>query len=152
MAEYGFLVLLIWEIFLTALAALVVLKGWQGMVLAWGLLTAGIMITRGESSEPWLMLGIALMVLVLGLGMEFWLKQKTDIQGLVHLETGVVGMFFLVALGWAMLPLALMAGALCGGLILRRYKTVPRLKGWLLVLLGERLFFSLLWLVLGNLI
>lgn len=151
MSDFGFLALLLWEILLTASAALVVFKGWQGMVLSCALLLVGCVVTISEAI-PWLMMGIILAVLVSGLALEFLIRQKSDVQGLVRLETGVVSMFLMVALGWAMLPVALLAGALCGGLILRRYIVVPGLKRWLGVLLGERLVFSLLWLVLGNLI
>ncbi|MCL1790076.1 MAG: hypothetical protein FWG40_01760 [Peptococcaceae bacterium] len=151
MADFGFLPLVLWEIILMALAALVILKGWKGMVLSWGLLVIGCVLTM-DRNIPWLMLGTILGVLLMGLSLEFLIKQKSDVQGFLHLETGVVGMFFLMALGWALLPVALLAGALCGGLILRRYMSVPGLKGWVLFLLGERLVFSVVWLVLGNLI
>ncbi|MCL1851680.1 MAG: hypothetical protein FWF88_01415 [Peptococcaceae bacterium] len=151
MAGLGFLALVIWEILLLATAALVVLKGWQGMVLSWVLLLAGCMVAMTETM-PWLMLGLITAALALGLALEWWIKQKSDVQGLLRLEAGVIGMLFLMALGWALLPVALLAGALCGGLILRRYLVVPGLKHWVLVLLGERLLFSVLWLVLGNFI
>jgi hypothetical protein len=121
------------------------------MLLSWVLLLAGCMVAMTETM-PWLMLGLITAALALGLALEWWIKQKSDVQGLLRLEAGVIGMLFLMALGWALLPVALLAGALCGGLILRRYLVVPGLKHWVLVLLGERLLFSVLWLVLGNFI
>ncbi|MCL1917239.1 MAG: hypothetical protein FWG14_02810 [Peptococcaceae bacterium] len=154
MAGFGFLILLLWEIILVAFSILVILQGRKGMVLCCVLLLAGSVsvVTMGAGGPvPWGRMAAYVAVLAMGLGVEAWIKRKSDVQGVLRLEAGVVGMVLLVALGWAMLPLALVAGALCGGLILRRYVT-PGLSRWLIVLGVERMIFSGAWLVLGNLI
>ena len=148
MAGFGFLTLLLWEIILVAFAALVVIWGRKGMLFCCALLLVGRVATMEGTDTPWVMMGVYLAVLVTGLGIETWVKKKCDIQGLLRLEMGVVGMMLLIALGWAMLPLALVAGAVCGGLILRRF-FVPGLSRWLIVLGVERIFFSVIWIVLG---
>jgi hypothetical protein len=152
MADFGFPILVLWEIILTAFTALILFQGYKGMVLSCALLFVGNLLTMGETGVDWGMVSLTLAALALGLGIEIWVKQKSNIQGFLSMETGVLGMIFLLAFGMAMVPVALVAGALCGGLILRRFIFVPGFSRWILFLYVERIFFSLVWLVLGNLI